>query len=346
METVVQPPADAELHLLTDWGDPGGSSRRRKAAIATVLLHVGVITLIAVLPADFLESRNHPQEPAPIVTPLIEPPTVLTQKAPNKGKITKEFDAREEAPRHVIQMPPSPPPAPVTPKPAVIPAPPAPKPSIAAALPEPPKLDMAPKEAPKIPQIAQSLTAPPAIQPVEKPRLPLENVGPAIPGGTLKGPAPSTSVTDAIHDVVRGSVPGTGLTVGDTAASGSGYGGMIQNPANAVPASNVQLLSDPMGVDFTPYLRTILLTIRRNWQAVMPESVRLGRRGKVVIQFSINKGGDVGKLVYEQQSGADALDRAAVAGISASNPFPPLPSEFKGGRVVLRLNFAYNMPRQ
>jgi len=35
-----------------------------------------------------------------------------------------------------------------------------------------------------------------------------------------------------------------------------------------------------------------------------------------------------------------------VAAISASNPFPPLPAQFKGGRVVLQLNFAYNLPKQ
>ncbi|MCX6630742.1 MAG: hypothetical protein NTW28_24265, partial [Candidatus Solibacter sp.] len=39
-------------------------------------------------------------------------------------------------------------------------------------------------------------------------------------------------------------------------------------------------------------------------------------------------------------------DKAAVAAISASNPFPPLPAEFKGDRVVLQLNFAYNVPKQ
>ena len=52
------------------------------------------------------------------------------------------------------------------------------------------------------------------------------------------------------------------------------------------------------------------------------------------------------KLVYAQNSGSPALDNAAVAGISASNPFPPLPTEFKGERIVLQLNFAYNMPRR
>ena len=52
------------------------------------------------------------------------------------------------------------------------------------------------------------------------------------------------------------------------------------------------------------------------------------------------------KLVIASPSGADALDRAAIAAISASNPFPPLPAEFKGDRVVLQFNFAYNMPRR
>jgi len=49
--------------------------------------------------------------------------------------------------------------------------------------------------------------------------------------------------------------------------------------------------------------------------------------------------------VIVSQSGTEALDRAAVAGISASNPFPPLPTEFKGNEIRLQFNFAYNIPR-
>ena len=51
-------------------------------------------------------------------------------------------------------------------------------------------------------------------------------------------------------------------------------------------------------------------------------------------------------MTWAFQSGADALDRAAVAAISASSPFPPLPAEYKGDNVVLQLNFAYNAPQQ
>ena len=71
-----------------------------------------------------------------------------------------------------------------------------------------------------------------------------------------------------------------------------------------------------------------------------------GRRGKVGLTFSISRVGRVDKMVYAFQSGSDPLDRAAIAAISASNPFPPLPGQFKGDRIVLQLNFAYNMPKQ
>jgi TonB family protein len=72
--------------------------------------------------------------------------------------------------------------------------------------------------------------------------------------------------------------------------------------------------------------------------------VKYGQRGRVVIQFAIARQGNVPKLVISMPSGTDALDRAAVAGISASNPFPPLPPEFKGDTIRLQLSFLYNMP--
>ena len=136
--------------------------------------------------------------------------------------------------------------------------------------------------------------------------------------------------------------------VGDFGAAGpGGFGpGVNLPPSPGSQGSNMQLLTDPQGVDFRPYLVRILASVKQHWLSVMPESVKLGRRGKVAIQFSISRDGGVPKLVIAEASGAEALDRAAVAGISASVPFPPLPAEFKGDRIVLQMNFAYNMPRQ
>ena len=42
---------------------------------------------------------------------------------------------------------------------------------------------------------------------------------------------------------------------------------------------------------------------------------------------------------------AIAVQIRPMAAISASNPLPPLPTQFKGDRIVLQLKFLYNMPR-
>jgi TonB family protein len=108
--------------------------------------------------------------------------------------------------------------------------------------------------------------------------------------------------------------------------------------------SNLQLLSDSTGFDFKPYLIQVLASVRRNWMSVIPESVKMGRRGQVLIQFIIDRKGGVPKLVIATSSGTEAFDRAAVAGVSMSNPFPPLPAEFKGDQIRVQLAFSYNAP--
>jgi TonB family protein len=96
-------------------------------------------------------------------------------------------------------------------------------------------------------------------------------------------------------------------------------------------------------VDFRPYLIQILATIKRYWFNVWPESARMGRQGRLAIQIAIARDGNVTKLVIASPSGADPLDKAAVSAISAANPLPQLPAEFKGSEVRLQLNFVYNM---
>ena len=66
------------------------------------------------------------------------------------------------------------------------------------------------------------------------------------------------------------------------------------------------------------------------------------KKGTVVIGFKILKDGEVKELQYVKESGHVALDRAAYAGITASNPFPPLPPAFTGEYLSLRFTFAYN----
>ena len=119
---------------------------------------------------------------------------------------------------------------------------------------------------------------------------------------------------------------------------GSGRGG------SALTAGNLEVLSDTQGVDFGPYLSRVLQAVRMNWYNLIPEAARapLLEHGKVSIEFAILPDGKVAGMKIISPSGDVSLDRAAWGGITASNPFSPLPGEFHGPYLALRFHFFYN----
>lgn len=164
--------------------------------------------------------------------------------------------------------------------------------------------------------------------------------GPGQPGTLELTGGPGQAVEGALQTLIRGG--GGRQAVGDGVGGLPSAGVLPSGPSNS--GSAVELLSDPRGVDFRPYLTQILAAVRRNWFAVIPESARMGmNRGRTLIQFSVSRNGSVPKLVIAKTSGHPPLDRAAVAGISASNPFPPLPGEYLGQDIRLQFTFLYNI---
>jgi outer membrane biosynthesis protein TonB len=109
-------------------------------------------------------------------------------------------------------------------------------------------------------------------------------------------------------------------------------------------ASPVEILTNTLGVDFGPYLKRQLRTVRENWQKLIPDEVRapINKKGKLSIEFAIFKDGKVQGMRLATPSGDFQLDTAAWDGITASTPFPPLPAEFAGKYLGLRLTFWYN----
>jgi TonB family protein len=339
----------AEPHFLMEWEDLTGPNRWVRAGILSLIVHVflgsGMLyvasqPLPTYRPAEATIQRK--------VTTLIFPPVELTQKSPNKAPLSKEFNLESMAPHPAARNIPTPgaaerpaaqkftPPAPTR---AAVPAP---------AIPEAPSLDAQkvrsiPSQNPALgttqPEIA------PQIIPEEKPKLAFEK--PGSDSGSTQGvsriPVPKNTVEEAIRGAAR-SRGSHGMVLGDDADAALGAGPSAKNsPMPGKLGSSLELLSDPLGVDFTAYLIRVLAAVRRNWYAVIPESAKLGRGGKVVIQFAIARDGNVPKLVIAMPSGADPLDRAAVAAISATNPFPPLPGEFKGSQIRLQFAFQYNV---
>ncbi|HTS68411.1 MAG TPA: TonB family protein [Terriglobia bacterium] len=164
-------------------------------------------------------------------------------------------------------------------------------------------------------------------------------------GGAGRFHAPSLTPGQAIQQSLQAAARG-----GYHPESGSGGGGDSNLEFNNLhPNFSTEaptILSDTRGVDFGPYLARIVYIVRRNWLAVIPESARLGEKGRTGIVFQILKDGSVPQLRLVASSGSDPLDRAALAGIHASIPFPPLPQEFTGNDLVLQFIFLYNIVPQ
>jgi TonB family protein len=339
--------------FLLQWSEPEARRRHRIAAAGAVAWHAALILLLWNAPsgAGRADERWRMELALKNATPLVAPRLdedefKLTQKAPQVNKPAEQVDLAGLLPKPQLQMP--------TMRPAPGSAPP--------GEPEPPKPTAQPIEAPHIeaPQpgnvAALQMPALPQAQPPPPPpqkKNPFEPVGGpdrSPKGQGLGGPrieVPKTGVDEAVRAVIRGA-GGSGMVVGD---GGQGAGGamdslLLQGAPARQRQSALELMSDPQGVDFRPYLIQVLTAVRRSWFSVMPESVRYGRAGQVVIQFAVDRNGLVTKLVIASESGAIALDRAAVAGVSGAVPFPPLPAGFKGQEARLQLVFNYNMPRQ
>ncbi len=347
-----QQPSD-DLDFLLHFEDPGREGRAVQAVIGSVIFHLFLFVVVYNFP--IFEARVF-REPPPQITvakkviPLIAPVLEPTQTDPNKGKINRNFDVDSLQPKETVQIKKSMPAvkqqASKTPPSDFVPptpVPPAPQPT--PKLPEPPKIEIAQTENPLKTQPGPgvpNVPPPPPAATQEKPKLAFESPGAASMGYGTGGqiPRPSRSIQESARASAGRS---GGLTVGDASDGIGGLGDLSKRPTPGRNSSNLELLSDPQGVDMRPYLVKVMAAVRRNWQSVIPESVKLGRRGRVVVAFSIDREGGVPKLVLAIPSGADPLDRAAVAGISASTPFPPLPAEFKGGQIRLQFTFSYNM---
>jgi TonB family protein len=121
----------------------------------------------------------------------------------------------------------------------------------------------------------------------------------------------------------------------------SALAGDVGTAAQRHKMGNLEILIDMQGVAFGPYLQCVLHNVRQNWYNAIPESMQM-KHGNVVIEFAIAKDGTVSRMKLVASSGDVQLDRAAWAGIAASDPFPPLPSEFEGPYMALRFPFYYN----
>jgi TonB family protein len=321
-----------EMHdvpaLLIQLQDDLSRSRQREAFWISVVVHLAIVILV--VNSARLEGLMHRRSVI-----LVRPQDLMKQKEltylelpPDEQKVSKRPDTnrisdkdriatskapqldRKELKKILDSARPGPPAAPAQSQPA----------APAAQAQPAPQEQPSPAPPPDQNQVAR-LQTPPAERPT-----PNFNTG-------------AMSAGSAIEQAARAAASNRGGYSGD----GGDYG-LGQGKQGGEAIGPMDVLSDTMGVDFGPYLARVLHDVRENWYRIIPESARapLMKKGKVSIEFAILKNGQVAGLQIVGTSGDVALDRAAYGGITASKPFPPLPSEFGGQYLALRFHFYYN----
>ncbi len=317
-------PEDA-FHLLLEAQDELQAARRREALWISIAVHAVLILILVNL--GFLSSLFPARKPLAVMTPsdvlnqkdltyLELPPDQLKQLKPpdtnvisDKNRISASLHPDQKM---LKQMRDSAPPQPQGPQQPQMPA---------------PQPQGQPEQSQNQPQ--PSVTQQEA--PPEDAKLQVPVAKPSFKTGGSAG-----SVLDqATRHVAENRGGGSGGSYGDFGRA---------QPGGGREAAGVEILSDTMGVDFGPYLQRVKHAVEGNWYAVIPEIAKppLLREGNVVIDFVILKDGRVAGMRVAGPSGESSFDRAAWSGISASNPFPPLPAEFRGEYLQLRFHFFYN----
>jgi TonB family protein len=107
-----------------------------------------------------------------------------------------------------------------------------------------------------------------------------------------------------------------------------------------------EILSNTLGCEeLLGYISRMYDDLKRNWGPLVPASAQAPglKKGVVGIKLTILPDGSLeGPIRLENSSGDAALDKAAWFAITSEGKFPPLPKEFLGPNVVLRVGFFYN----
>lgn len=206
-------------------------------------------------------------------------------------------------------------------------------PGATTAPPAPAPQQAAPQPAPPQPQQAQQPTPQPLPQhpPQQQAMVDAPKPAPTRPNFGNQ----SQSAGDAIRQAAQQAAQNRG--------GGGDYGANLP-VAHQGLNTGVDILSDTMGVDFNPYLKKIIREIYNTWLPLIPEEARppLNKQGVTQIRFTILPDGRIGAMHLDGSTQDQALDRAAWGSITGVGQFPPLPSQFHGPNLELRIHYLVN----
>jgi len=120
--------------------------------------------------------------------------------------------------------------------------------------------------------------------------------------------------------------------------SGSGSGNPL--PSVLRVQSSLSIVSNPMGVDFNPYFKSLMEAIRTNLMSSV-SSLRFSGSKDITLELVILKDGTISGMKVVSSSGDDAVDQSTQNGITLSKSLPSLPPAFHGQSLKIRLHFSY-----
>lgn len=258
----------------------------------------------------------------------------------HQTKLVNPADVLRERELTELRMPALPRVPTSAPKPAARPAP---KPALDNKTLE--KLrEMAPAEKPAPapaasaqPATPQPVAPPPPPVPTPQPRTPPPVVADApTPQPTKPNFGKPSSAGNAIQDAIAAAAHNRGSGGIDTGRPSPRSG-----PLNI---GGAEVLSDTQGVNFDPYLRRILGDIKRNWDPLIPPEAQspLFKQGEAYIRFTILPDGSIGAMHLDGSTHDEAINRSCWGSITSEGQFPPLPTQFHGPNLELRIHYLVN----
>ena len=305
------------LHLLDSIEDERARSRFRESIYISLFIWIAIAWVVLygpkylwhapklVTPFEVLKQRELTQLNLPS---LHAPPPSIPRAQPKIDNHTLE---------HLRSMEPRPRPTPPAETPKI--APPTPAPAITSAAPPAP---------------APALPLPNAPQPTPRTTPPVVAEAPTPQPSTKPNFNTNNSAENSINDAVRNAARNPG---------GGGYGAS-GNGASPLNMGGAEILSDTQGVNFNPYIRRLLADIYRNWLPLIPEEARppLSKQGETLVRFTILPDGRIGGMWLDGSTHDDAINRSAWGSITSEGQFPPLPSQFHGPNLELRIHYYVN----
>ena len=324
------------ITLLDEVDDERARARFREAVYLALILWMSLFLLYIFLP------RWLPRRPVLIVqqrnpnalTYLDTPPDLqkLLKNHPSAAISTHSTEAQTP---HPVREPRAPEPRAGSPKP------PAPRPQPQRSQPEQsqPRQQLPQAPQPQQPQANTPQQQAPQQQarntPIPRPTPPLADTP-----SPQRQPTFNTggSAGSQIANAARNSRGGA-QEEGDYGSTGRG------NPGQG--KAGVQVLSDTQGVDFSRYLQRLLSDVRRNWLPLIPEECNspLFKQGITGVRFTIQPDGTISAMHLDYSTHDVAIDRAAWGSIRSLGQTAPLPKEFHGPNLELRIEFRVNKDR-